>query len=155
MCQLQGSLLPANRELATIPDASRIAFDPPHRRVWRICARCGEWNLLGAEAAERALPELEARFAAAPKRVGGEGFAPARVGSALEILQIGATAVASDAVLRKRRKQITVAKRVTIAALECCGADVSLLWNVIEYHMHGLAQMCSQQAWSGAGQWST
>ena len=86
----------ANRELATIPDASRIAFDPAHRRVWRICAKCGEWNLLGTEAAERALPELAARFAAAPKRAGGEGFAPAHVGSALELLQIGGTAAGGE-----------------------------------------------------------
>jgi hypothetical protein len=112
---------PANRELATIPDADRIAFDPAHRRVWRICARCGEWNLLGAEASERALPELEARFAAAPKRAGGEGFAPAHVGSALELLQIGATmAVANESAMRKRRWQLALLKWTTgpvVAAL--------------------------------------
>ena len=111
MCQLQGAAPWPTGIFATIPDASRIAFDPAHRRVWRICARCGEWNLLGAEAAERALPELEARFAAAPKRAGGEGFAPAHVGSALELLKIGATVVAvNDAVLRKRRRQLALSK---------------------------------------------
>ena len=47
-----------NRELAAIPDASKVAFDPAHRRVWRICASCDEWNLLGTEAAVAALPEL-------------------------------------------------------------------------------------------------
>jgi len=52
---------PANGELASLPEGQRIAFDPGQRRVWRICTKCGEWNLLGAEAAGVALPELVAR----------------------------------------------------------------------------------------------
>ena len=141
---------PANREFATIPDAARIAFDPAHPRVWRICAKCGEWNLLGTEASERALPELEARFAAAPKRAGGEGFAPAHIGSALELLRIGATvAAANDAVLRKRRKQLTAAKWLTIAGLSVVGLTFLAL-GMFEYHMHGLAQMLSTGLVSGS-----
>jgi hypothetical protein len=80
-----------NRELAAIPDASKVAFDPAHRRVWRICAGCGEWNLLGAEAAAAALPELEARSAAVTSSSAPElGFAPARVSGRLEIVRVGA-----------------------------------------------------------------
>jgi hypothetical protein len=124
---------PANRELATIPDASRIAFDPAHRRVWRICARCGEWNLLGAEASERALPELAARFAAAPKRAGGEGFAPTHVGSALELLQIGETMVAAnDVAMQRRRRQLAWTKWATPAAL-LVGAAAIIAVQVWDY----------------------
>jgi hypothetical protein len=52
---------PRNGELASLPEGRRIAFDPGQRRVWRICTKCGEWNLLGAEAAGAALAELSAR----------------------------------------------------------------------------------------------
>ena len=145
---------PANRELATIPDASRIAFDPAHRRVWRICAKCGEWNLLGAEASERALPELEARFAAAPKRAGGEGFAPAHVGSALELLQIGEAVVAvNDAVLRKRRRQLAVGRWAAIAGLSVVGLTLLAL-AIFEYRLHGLTRNRFQCP-GRAEQWST
>lgn len=81
---------PENHDLASIPDAAKIAFDPAHRRVWRICASCGEWNLLGPDAVAAALPEIEARFASASTPAVPElRFAPARVSSRLEILRIG------------------------------------------------------------------
>lgn len=89
-CVSCGRTFAENRELAAIPDAGRIAFDPTHRRVWRICASCGEWNLLGVDATAAALPEVEARFTAAiPNGAPELGFAPARVSSRLEILRVG------------------------------------------------------------------
>nr|MBP7620697.1 hypothetical protein [Gemmatimonadales bacterium] len=63
---------PRNGELASLPEGRRIAFDPGQRRVWRICTKCGEWNLLGAEAAGAALVELEARVGQLPADVLGE-----------------------------------------------------------------------------------
>jgi hypothetical protein len=102
-----------NRELAAIPDASKVAFDPAHRRVWRICAPCGEWNLLGAEAAAAALPELEARFAAVTSSSAPElGFAPARASNRLELLRVGRAELVSqdDGVALRLRKEVS--KRV-------------------------------------------
>ena len=127
MCQLQGAV---PGQSGTRHDSRR---EPDRLRSGAPSAsgasapRCSEWNLLGAEAAERALPELAARFAAAPKRAGGEGFAPAHVGSALEILQIGEAVVAvNDAVLRKRRRQLrrSQADRRALLGLVRHGADI-------------------------------
>lgn len=90
-CVACGRRFADNRELAAIPDANKIAFDPTHRRVWRICAVCGEWNLLGADASAAALPELDARFAAnVPMGGTPEAFAPTRIGDRLELLRVGA-----------------------------------------------------------------
>lgn len=89
-CISCGRAFAENRELAAIPDASKVAFDPVHQRVWRICASCGEWNLLGPDATAAALPEVEARFTAAiPNGVPELGFAPARVSPRLELLRVG------------------------------------------------------------------
>ncbi|MDX2260299.1 MAG: hypothetical protein SFU84_01200 [Gemmatimonadales bacterium] len=72
-----------NGELASLPEGRRIAFDPGQRRVWRICTKCGEWNLLGAEAAGAALGELEARV---PTR--GSALLITHVGPRLELLRV-------------------------------------------------------------------
>ncbi|MDX2260297.1 MAG: hypothetical protein SFU84_01190 [Gemmatimonadales bacterium] len=74
---------PANGELASVPEGRRIAFDPGQRRVWRICTKCGEWNLLGTEAAGAALPELTARD---PKP--SSSVRSTRVSGDLELLRI-------------------------------------------------------------------
>ncbi|HEY4320991.1 MAG TPA: hypothetical protein VGM77_07375 [Gemmatimonadales bacterium] len=89
-CVSCGQQFAQNGELAAIPDARQVAFDPAHRRVWRICAACNEWNLLGAEAAAAALPELTARFAAAvPAGAGDEWLVPAQISDRLQLLRIG------------------------------------------------------------------
>jgi hypothetical protein len=78
-----------NSALASIPEAQRIAFDPDHRRVWRICHQCHEWNLLGAEAAADALPELQARFAVGIQGSALEGLDAAEVSDQLILLRVG------------------------------------------------------------------
>ncbi|MES2304280.1 MAG: hypothetical protein V4558_02190 [Gemmatimonadota bacterium] len=107
-CITCGKPFAANRELASIPDASKIAFDPAHRRVWRICASCEEWNLLGPEASAAALPEIEARFASAvPATLPQLALAPARVSDRLELLRLGPPAEDSEpsrAALRLKRE---------------------------------------------------
>lgn len=133
-CVKCGHAFQLNSELATIPDASRIAFDPALRRAWRICASCGEWNLLGTEAADRAMPELVARFAAAPKRAGGAGVAPAHVGRTLELLQVGSTVVAAnDAAILRRRRRLGLLKWVGVFGLVfgvvALSADAMLAWH--------------------------
>lgn len=88
-CITCGKPFAANRELATIPDASKIAFDPTSNRVWRICASCEEWNLLGQEASAVALPELGARYSATRSHNAGEpALLPIRIGPRLELLRV-------------------------------------------------------------------
>lgn len=61
-CSNCGTAFGINSELVNLPQGQRIAFDKGGTRVWRICTSCGQWNLLGREAAASALPELELRF---------------------------------------------------------------------------------------------
>ncbi len=82
-CVSCGKAFAANGELVSLPEGRRIAFDPGQRRVWRICTKCGEWNLLGAEAAGAALGELEARV---PKP--SASVRSSRVSGGLELLRI-------------------------------------------------------------------
>ncbi|MEP6591519.1 MAG: hypothetical protein ABJC19_10080 [Gemmatimonadota bacterium] len=101
-CISCGKPFAANFELVTLPDASKVVFDPVHRRVWRICGSCNDWNLLGPEAAVAALPELEARIRSFhPEAAKSQGFAPARVSGRLELLRVGSS-VNDDTALRLR-----------------------------------------------------
>ncbi|MEO5800295.1 MAG: hypothetical protein ABIZ70_07275 [Gemmatimonadales bacterium] len=103
-CVTCGKPFAANRDLATIPDASKIAFDPARRRAWRICTSCDEWNLLGPDASLAALPEIEARFATLiPATTPEFSLAPARVSPQLELLRIGPPGRTSPAELAAHR----------------------------------------------------
>jgi hypothetical protein len=139
-CIACGKAFAENRELAAIPDASKIAFDPGHRRVWRICASCGEWNLLGSEAAAAALPELEARFAAVmPSGAPELAFAPARVSGRLELLRVGRAELlgrddSSSVRLRTEVDQRAKRMRWVYAVV---GAGIALWWGFIIVLAHG------------------
>lgn len=133
-CLACGVAFRLNPELATIPDASRIAFDSGLRRAWRICESCGEWNLLGAEAADRAMPELIARLRAATRQPGGHGIAPAHCGENLELLQVGGAVVAANEVaVVRRRRRLNRLKWIGIVGLFFCAiglvADALLMWH--------------------------
>jgi hypothetical protein len=78
-----------NSELASIPEAHRIAFDPDNGRVWRICHHCHEWNLLGGDTAADALPELQSRFAVGVQGSALEGIDAAEVSENLILLRVG------------------------------------------------------------------
>lgn len=54
---------PPASALLTSSFGRRIAIDPTHRRAWRICERCGKWNLLGPEEGPRLIDEATSRFA--------------------------------------------------------------------------------------------
>jgi len=83
-----GKPLPANKELASVPNGRLVAFDPDANRVWRICAKCHHWNLLGPEASAAAMPELGVRFASLPS-AGPEGLAKAKVSRRLDLFRVG------------------------------------------------------------------
>ncbi|MBK6495329.1 MAG: hypothetical protein KA267_07675 [Gemmatimonadales bacterium] len=65
-CLECGKPFPANAQLASVPLARLVAFDPDANRVWRICDACDGWNLLGPEASRGAIPELVARHTNEP-----------------------------------------------------------------------------------------
>ena len=97
---------PRNGELASLPEGRRIAFDPGQRRVWRICTKCGEWNLLGAEAAGAALGELEARV---PTR--GTALLITHVGPRLELLRVDDFADVRVGEMAMAERRDTLAKK--------------------------------------------
>ncbi len=61
-----GKAFQANKQLASVPLARLVAFDPDANRVWRICDACDGWNLLGPEASRGAMPELSTRYTSEP-----------------------------------------------------------------------------------------
>ncbi len=103
-----------NGELASLPEGRRIAFDPGQRRVWRICTKCGEWNLLGAEAAGAALGELEARV---PAR--GTALLITHVGPRLELLRVDrfADVRVGELAMAERRDKLASASGTMAAVL--------------------------------------
>ena len=105
---------PRNGELASLPEGRRIAFDPGQRRVWPICTKCGEWNLLGAEAAGAALGELEARVGQLPADVLGE------VGP-VEVIRIDASAPPPGAVRARGDRHARIDSRNTLTAFAFLG----------------------------------
>lgn len=102
----------SNGELASLPEGRRIAFDQGQRRVWRICTKCGEWNLLGAEAAGAALGELEARV---PTR--GTALLITHVGSRLELLRVDnfAEVRVGELAMAERRDRLATASNTAAA----------------------------------------
>lgn len=87
-CLECGKTLPANKELASVPTGRLVAFDPDANRVWRICAKCHHWNLLGPEASAAAMPELVVRFASLAS-AGPDGLAKAKVSDKLDLFRVG------------------------------------------------------------------
>lgn len=99
-CLECGKPFPANNELASVPLARLVAFDPDANRVWRICEPCEHWNLLGPEAARAAIPELMARSAPAAT-AGGMGLGMVATGTrSLLLFRVGASP-SQDAVAQK------------------------------------------------------
>jgi hypothetical protein len=107
-CLHCGKPLPANKELASVPNGRLVAFDPDANRVWRICAKCHHWNLLGPEASAAAIPELAVRFAALPS-AGPEGLAKAKVSGRLDLFRVGGAQERAAAILElsEARKELT------------------------------------------------
>jgi len=88
-CVNCGKPLPPNKELASVPHARLVAFDPDANRVWRICEACNHWHLLGPQAARAAMPELQSRYDI--EVAAGEGqLAMASVSKDLLLFRVGA-----------------------------------------------------------------
>ncbi|MBP6443880.1 MAG: hypothetical protein KA267_07670 [Gemmatimonadales bacterium] len=135
-CLECGKPFPPNKELASVPLARLVAFDPDANRVWRICEPCAHWNLLGPEAARAATPELLARSEAAVSAGDmGLGLVATESGSLL-LFRVGAVA-SQDAVALKAAEIHAVMKdghNVTWESLKpllvvfaVCGAGIWVL----------------------------
>ncbi|MBK7596484.1 MAG: hypothetical protein IPJ11_14895 [Gemmatimonadetes bacterium] len=110
-CLECGKPFPANKELAAVPNGRLVGFDPDANRVWRICAKCHHWNLLGPEASAAAIPELTARFDGLPS-AGPEGLAKAKVSDKLDLYRVGGPqerAAASLAIALAKREMTSSA----------------------------------------------
>lgn len=111
-CLACGHPFPANKELASVPLARLVAFDPNVNRVWRICEPCEHWNLLGPEAARVATRELMARFQASTP-AGGPGLAMAIISRKLLLLRIGATPSSDGAAVMAAEVHRVIGKGLT------------------------------------------
>ncbi len=67
-CIACGALFRPNTDLASMPRGRRVAWDRASGRTWRICTRCGHWNLLGSGAGAGLATELASRL---PGRTAG------------------------------------------------------------------------------------
>lgn len=61
-CIACGAVFQPNTDLASVPRGRRVAWDLMSDRAWRICTRCGHWNLLGSEAGAILAAELASRL---------------------------------------------------------------------------------------------
>jgi|CXWL01.1.fsa_nt_gi hypothetical protein len=124
-CLECGKPLPPNKELAAVPNGRLVAFDPDANRVWRICAKCHHWNLLGPEASAAAIPELAARFGGLPS-AGPEGLAKAKVSGKLDLFRVGgpqerAAATLAIALAKREMTSSAVTGVVILVALLAWG----------------------------------
>lgn len=76
-----------NSELANLPIGRCIAFDRDKGRVWVICTRCRQWNLLPLDERWEALEEAERIATAAESRVEAGRIGLARTADSLELLR--------------------------------------------------------------------
>lgn len=141
-CLQCGKPLPANKELASVPNGRRVAFDPNANRVWRICAKCHHWNLLGPEASAAAMPELAARFAALPS-AGPEGLAKAKVSGRLDLFRVGGTQERAAAML-----ELSEARRELLGPIPFWVKVFLTLFT--PYMLYTLASDPPWEGWSGA-----
>lgn len=86
-CLRCGRSLGRNSELADLPIGRCIAFDRDKGRVWVVCTRCRQWNLLPLEERWEALEEAERIATTAESRVEGGRIGLARTAGGLELLR--------------------------------------------------------------------
>ena len=130
-CLECGKTLPANKELASVPTGRLVAFDPDANRVWRICAKCHHWNLLGPEASAAAMPELLVRFASQPS-AGPEGLAKAKVSEKLDLFQVGGAQERAARILAL----IKAKHEVVSSAVKGLSIIFVAFWSVQLYQMY-------------------
>jgi hypothetical protein len=160
-CLNCGKLLPANKELASVPNARLVAFDPDANRVWRICDPCGHWNLLGPEAARAATPELLARYEASAA-AGRPGLAMAVISGKLLLLRVGAAPNSAGAAMLAQEVHAELGKGLTwrqgaavLVILGLCAGAFLLLEQVplVSALLDSDARRIALPTWLGTHYW--
>lgn len=95
-----------NRELPHLPVGGRVAFDSAKGRVWVICERCDQWNLVPIEERWEILGECDTVAKTAEVHGPGDHLAIARTSSGLELLRVGAMSDADVANWRYGRQLV-------------------------------------------------
>lgn len=115
-----------NTELAHLRVGRRIAFDSSNGRVWVVCTRCDQWNLVPIEERWEALDECVRLAATAEARGTGTELGIAQTTSGLELLPVGGLSDADIATRRYRRRLSARQSRSRMFALMLAAAVVSL-----------------------------
>lgn len=98
-----------NHQLVNLPQGRRVAVEPARGRVWRICSRCREWNLVGPEDSARMIPELLARLGNHDQE--SAGFTSRVISPQLTVIRVGSQAelAAGALALADRREELSTA----------------------------------------------
>lgn len=80
--------LGTNAELPHLPIGRRVAFDRATGRLWVICTRCDQWNLVPLEERWEALEDCERVAGSAEVRAPGDAIGFARTARGLELLRV-------------------------------------------------------------------
>lgn len=87
-CQACDRSLGRNSEVPHLPVGRRLAFDAGKGRLWVICTRCDQWNLVPLEERWEAVEECERVAAMAEIRGPGDKIALSRTARGLELLRV-------------------------------------------------------------------
>jgi hypothetical protein len=80
--------LGTNTEIPHLPVGRRLAFDSVKGRLWVICTRCDQWNLVPLEERWEAVEECERVATTAEVRGPGDALGLARTTLGLELLRV-------------------------------------------------------------------
>jgi len=112
---------PEHQELAHVPGARGVAFDPERGRLWVICSRCRAWNLAPIEDRHAALHELERLARDRGRTIGRTANVTLLDAGPLWLLRIGSAGLGERAAWRygaelRRRKSALESARSRITA---------------------------------------
>jgi hypothetical protein len=81
--------LGTNDHVEHFPIGRRLAFDPAKGRLWVVCRRCTQWNLVPLEERWEAVEECDRQYRAARARVATAEIGLARLPDGLDLIRIG------------------------------------------------------------------
>ncbi len=88
-CLFCGSSLGKNHALKHQPVGRRLAFDHDLGRLWAVCRRCDQWNLVPLDERWEAVEECEQRFCGTTLRIATSNIGLARLPDGTELIRIG------------------------------------------------------------------
>jgi hypothetical protein len=95
-----------NAAIEQLPIGRRVAFDATTGRIWVICTRCRNWNLVPLEERWELVEEAEVRFGGSRIEASTENIALARTFDGTELVRIGNAPWPELTVWRYARKMV-------------------------------------------------